>query len=395
MENKNPARRQFLRLAGLGALGFSLQTTRRAQLLSSPAEGSRLVYLGTYTKGRSEGIYICRLDLSSGELRQIDVAKGVANPSFLAIDRRRQFLYAVNEVPTFADKATGAVSSFSIDRKTGDLKFLNQQPSGGSGPCHLTLDATNRFLLVANYDAGSVAVLPIANGRLAAPVDIVQHQGSSVNADRQTGPHAHGVFLDQANRYLFVPDLGLDKIMIYRFDSRRGKLSANKEPSLPITPGAGPRHLAVHPNGRWAYVINELNSTITAFAYDATRGALKEEQTTSSLPADFSGQNSCAEIAVAPSGKFLYGSNRGHDSIVVFAIDPPAGRLRLVEHVATQGKTPRNFAIDPAGGFLLAANQNSDNVVTFRIDRLSGKLSPTGHVVEIPTPVCIVMSDKL
>lgn len=353
------------------------------------------MYIGTYTSGASEGIYICRLDLSSGELRRLDVAKGVVNPSFLTIDRQGRYLYSVNEVKEFAGKASGAISSFSVNQKNGALSFLNQQPSGGSGPCHLTLNASDKFLFVANYDGGSVSVLPVRQGRLLAPVDLVQHHGSSVNTARQQGPHAHGVLLDRENRYLFVPDLGLDRVMIYRFDSSSGKLTVNREPSVQLKPGAGPRHFKFHPSGRWGYVINELDSTITAFVYDRARGALREGQTVSTLPADFSGGNSCAEIEVGPSGRFIYGSNRGHDSIVVFSIDRHSGRLDLVQHIATQGKTPRNFAIDPAGMFLLAANQNSDNVVTFRIDRQSGMLSPTGHVAEIPTPVCVTMSDQL
>jgi 6-phosphogluconolactonase len=322
------------------------------------------VYIGTYTSGRSEGIYVCRLDLASGELRRINVAKNVVNPSFLTIDRQARFLYAVNEVAKFEGKPTGALSSFSIDRQTGALTFLNQQPSAGAGPCHLTLDGTNKFLFAANYDVGSVAVLPVHNGRLLAPVEVVQHHGSSIPPSRQQGPHAHCVLLDGANRYLFVADLGLDKIMIYRLDSTSGKLTPNNEVNL--KPGAGPRHFKFHPTGKWGYVINEINSTITVFTYLTKLGTLTEIQTVSTLPADFSGKNSCAEIAIAPSGKFVYGSNRGHDSIVVFSIDQRTGQLNLVQHVSTQGKTPRNFAIDPAGEFLLAANQNSDNVVTFR-----------------------------
>lgn len=394
MTRTNHSRRQFLTVAGLAGIGLALPAPLRARLRSSKPE-SRLVYIGTYTNARSEGIYVCRLNLSSGELQQISVAKGVANPSFLAVDRRRRFLFSVNEVATFGGKATGTVSSFSIDQKTGALKFLNQQPSMGSGPCHLTLDTKGRFVLVANYDAGSVAVLPIQNGKLGAAVEVVQHRGSSINQERQQGPHAHGVVLDKANQYLFVPDLGVDKVMIYRFDSRHGKLTANTVPSVALRPGAGPRHFKFHPSGHWGYVINELDSTITAFSYESARGHLQHIQTVSTLPSDFGGENFCAEIEVAPGGRFVYGSNRGHDSIVVFSVAHRTGSLELVQHVSTQGKTPRNFAIDPTGRFLLAANQNSDNVVTFRIDHKSGLLSPTGHVTEIPTPVCVAMSNKL
>jgi 6-phosphogluconolactonase len=391
MHQGNYTRREFLKAAGFDALALSLASRARPNTTVKELT----VYIGTYTNGRSEGIYTYRLNLASGELKHLGATKGVVNPSFLAIDRQGSFLYAVNEVNEFKGKPSGAVSAFSIDRKTGSPAFLNQQPSLGSGPCHLTIDRSGRFMLVANYNGGSVSVLPINNGSLGEPTDMVQHRGSSVNPERQKGPHAHGVVLDNAGRYLFVPDLGLDKIMIYRFDSVSGKLAPNLVPWAELKPGAGPRHFAFHPNGRWAYVINELNSSFTTFTYDSARGTLKERQTISTLPPNFSGKNSCAELQVAASGKFLYGSNRGHDSIVVFSIEPQTGKLDLVEHVSTQGKTPRNFAIDPTGSFLLAANQNSDSVVSFRIDRVAGKLSPTGHMAGTPTPVCIVMSDKL
>ena len=386
MKYSKYSRRQFLSLAGLTAAGLSLRSPLRTSSLS---KRELFVYVGTYTTGRSEGIYVCRLDLSSGELRRIDVARGVVNPSFLAVDPKGRFLYAVNEVNEFKGKASGAVSAFSIHERTGALKFINQQPSAGGGPCHLTIDGTGKFVLVANYDGGSVAVLPIRDGALGPPVDVVQHRGSSINPDRQTQPHAHCVLPDQNNRRVFVSDLGLDKIMIYAFDSRTGKLTPNQQPWAQTKPGAGPRHFAFHSNGRWAYNINELDSTMSVFTYDGARGTLKELQTVVTLPAGFSGKNSCAEVQVAPSGRFLYGSNRGHDSIVAFSIDQTTGKLSLVEHTSTQGKTPRNFAIDPGGRFFLVANQSSDNVVSFAIDPASGRLSPTGHVVEIPTPVCV------
>jgi 6-phosphogluconolactonase len=391
MKHAGP-RRRFLRFAGLTAGALALSSPLKA-LASSKRE--LFVYVGTYTSGRSEGIYVCRLDLSSGELRRIDLARGVVNPSFLTVNPKTRFLYAVNEVKEFEGKTSGALSAFSIDERTGALKFVNQQPSAGSGPCHLTMDATRKYVLVANYDGGSIAVLPIRDGALGAPIEMVQHRGSSINPDRQDRPHAHCVVLDRNNRRVFVSDLGLDKIMIYDFDSRNGKLTANKEPWAQTKPGAGPRHLAFHNNGRWAYGINELNSTMSVFDYDGAQGTLRTTQTISTLPANFSGKNSCAELQVSPSGRFLYGSNRGHNSIVVFSIDQTTGKLTFVEHVPTQGKTPRNFAIDPAGRFLLAANQNSDSVVSFRIDPASGKLAMTGHVVEIPTPVCVTLLEGL
>jgi 6-phosphogluconolactonase len=386
MKQHNSSRRRFLSLAGLTACGLSLRSPLKAWQSS---RRELIVYVGTYTTGRSEGIYVCRLDLSSGELKQIGVAKGVANPSFLTLDAKGRFLYAVNEVKEFEGKAVGAVSAFSIERATGGLKLVNQQSSGGAGPCHLALDGSGKFLLVANYDAGSFEVLPIRQGGLGAPIDIIQHRGSSVNPQRQPGPHAHCVATDKNNRRVFVTDLGLDKIMIYEFDERTGKLTRNQPPSFQTKPGAGPRHFALHNNGLWAYVISELDSTMSALAYDRASGELKETQTVSTLPADFTGKSYCAELQVAPSGKFLYGSNRGHDSIVVYSIDQTTGKLSLVEHISTQGKVPRNFAIAPGGRWLLAANQNSDSVVSFAIDPKSGKLSPSGHSVEIPVPVCV------
>lgn len=386
MKDNRPSRRQFLSLAGLTACGLALGSPYTAWPSS---KRELLVYVGTYTTGRSEGIYVCRLDLSSGELKQIDVAKGVANPSFLTVDHKGQFLYAVNEVAQFEGKASGAVSAFSIDRATGALKLVNQQTSGGSGPCHLSLDGSGNFLLVANYDAGSVEVLPIRQGALGSPVDLIQHQGAGANPKRQAGPHAHCVITDRNNRRAFVTDLGLDKIMIYGFDSRTGKLTPNQKPWFQTKPGAGPRHFAFHKNGRWAYVISELDSTMSALVYDQQSGVLSETQNVSTLPESFTGKSYCAELQVAASGKFLYGSNRGHDSIVVYSIDQTTGKLSLVEHTSTQGKFPRNFAIEPEGRWLLAANQNSDSVVSFAVDPGSGKLSLSGHSVEIPVPVCV------
>ena len=252
------------------------------------------------------------------------------------------------------------------------------------------VDKTGKDVLVANYDSGSVSVLPIQpDGKLGAATAFVQHQGSSADPQRQEGPHAHSINVDAANRFAFAADLGLDKVLVYRFDPAKGTLIANSPPSVSVKPGAGPRHFAFHPGGHYAFVINEMGSTVTAFSYDPAHGVLKELQTISTLPENFKGENSTAEVQVHPSGKFLYGSNRGHDSIAVFAIDPDKGTLSLVERQSTQGKTPRNFGIDPSGQYLLAANQDSGTVVVFRIDPQTGHLSPTGQVVEVPSPVCV------
>jgi 6-phosphogluconolactonase len=388
MLQDNRSRREFLKATGLAVLSLAVPSSLRARTPQTIHE--QTLYVGTYTAGKSEGIYIYRMNMSTGELKHFNTVKDVVDPSFLTIDRKRRYLYAVNEVSQFAGKPGGAVSAFQIDPKTGNLKFLNQQPSLGGAPCHLTVDKTERFVLVANYDAGNVTVLPVErDGSLGLATDTVQHHGSSVKKE-QEGPHAHCIILDDSNRYAFAADLGLDKILIYRFDAKRGKLTPNRQPWVQVKPGAGPRHFTFHPSGRYAYAIDELDSTFTAFTCNGATGTLKELQTVSTLPSDFSGANSCAELSVSPSGKFLYGSNRGHNSIVSFAINESTGKLTYLEHVPTQGKTPRNFTIDPTGNFLLAANQESDTVVSFRIDSQTGRLKPTGHVAEIPTPVCLL-----
>jgi len=365
-------------------------------LAAPPLKKLNLVFIGTYSGAKSQGIYVSRFDSDKGDLSSPELAAEMKNPSFLSLSPNGKFLYAVGEMENFGGKPSGSVAAFRIRDASGKLELLNEQSSEGTGPCHLALDGSGKFLLVANYDAGSFEVLPIRQGALGAPIDLIQHRGSSVNPRSQAGPHAHCVVTDKNNRRLLVTDLGLDKIMIYGFDSGTGQLTQNQKPWFQTKPGAGPRHFAFHRNGLWAYVINELDSTMTALAYDPASGELKEKQTISTLPANFTGKSYCAELQVAPSGKFLYGSNRGHDSIVVYSIDQTTGELGLVEHTSTRGKWPRNFAIEPGGRWLLAANQNSDGVVSFAIDPKSGKLSPSGHSVEIPVPVCVTfLSDKL
>ena len=356
------------------------------------ADQKTLVYIGTYTQGKSEGIYVYRLDPSTGALEHASTAAGVDNPSYLAIDPRQRYLYAVNEVSEFEGKSSGAVRAFSIDSETGALTYLNQQPTGGPGPCHLSVDRTGNFVLVANYNGGSVCVLPIQDGgHLGDATDFIQHSGSSVNPRRQESPHAHSITLDAANRYAFTADLGIDKVLIYRLNLDRGKLTPGGQPSVQVQAGAGPRHFDFHPGGAYAYLINELDCTLTAFTYDASHGTLRELQTVPTLPDGFEGSNSCSDLHVSPSGDFVYGSNRGHNSIVIFQIDGDTGRLTCVGHESTQGETPRGFTIDPTETFLLAGNQNTDTVVTFRIDQQTGKLASTGHVAEVPAPVCLKM----
>lgn len=383
-------RREFVKLAGTAALSAAL--AGKGGVMAEVKARDMLVYIGTYTGGKSEGIYLYRLSAADGTLAPAGKPAGTQNPSFLAIHPAGRFLYCVNELGQFAGKPGGGVTAFAIAAGSGELTLLNQQPSGGGAPCHLTVDKTGRFVLAANYSGGNASVFPIqADGRLGEAVDFVQHHGTGPNVKRQEHAHAHSVNLDPANRHALICDLGMDKVMIYRFDEQTGKLSPADPPFAATKPGAGPRHLAFHPNRKLAYLINELDNTIIAFAYDEATGRLSEVQTVPTLPAGWSGTSTCAEVQVAPSGKFVYGSNRGHDSIVCFAIDQATGRLTYVAHEPTQGKNPRNFALDPSGSFLLAANQDGNNVVVFRVDSQAGRLKPTGQVLEIPSPVCVKM----
>jgi 6-phosphogluconolactonase len=364
----------------------------REQPAARPAASDVLVYLGTYTGEQSKGIYVSRLDMATGALSPPQLAAESASPSYLAIHPNKQFLYAANEVNTFGGKATGSVSAFAIDRASGLLKPLNQQASVGQGAVHLVVDATGRSVLVANYGGGSVAALPLAaDGTLRPASASVQHTGSGADPKRQPAPRAHSINLAPNNRFAYAADLGLDRVLIYRFDADRGTLLANDPPFAAVPPVSGPRHFALHPTGRFAYVINEFTMKLTAFAADAQRGSLTEIETVSTLPPGESSQDgfTTADVQVHPSGRFLFGSNRGHDSIVVFAIDEKTGRLTYVEHEPTQGRTPRAFGIDPSGRYLLAANQRSDSVVTFRIDQKTGRLDPTGHTIRVVSPVCV------
>jgi 6-phosphogluconolactonase len=354
------------------------------------APGDLLVYIGTYTGAKSKGIYVSRLNIASGALSAPQLAAETPNPSFVAVRPQGDFLYAVNEVNTFEGKPVGSVSAFAIDTASGMLKALNQASSGGPGPAHLSLDQTGRTVFVANYGGGSIELLTLnADGSLGGPTSFLKHSGSSVNPDRQGEPHAHQFIVDPSNQFAYVPDLGIDKVVIYRFDASKRTLSGLAAGAAMLKPGSGPRHMAFSASGRFAYVINELNCTITAFQREASDGGLTEMQTVSSLPPGVPQEKgfSTAEIAVAPSGAFLYGSNRGHDSISVFAVDTATGKLSYVANSPTLGKTPRGFAIDPGGGYLIAGNQNSDTVVVFKIDRATGKLTAAGSPVSVGAPV--------
>ncbi len=347
-------------------------------------------YIGTYTRGNSKGIYVCEQDADSGELRIVD-ATFVEHPSFLAVHPGGHYLYAVNEMGDAG--AMGAVSAFAIDASTGRLSFINQQSALGTAPCHLSVDRSGRCVVVANYGTGNVAAFAIrADGGVSPAGSVRQHAGAGPNAERQEGPHAHSADVTPDNALAVAADLGLDKLMLYRLDPSVAVLTPHDPPFVALQPGCGPRHLAFHPTGRFAYVITELANTVIALAYDAARGAFEVLQTVSTLPAGWTGESYCAEICVHPSGRFVYGSNRGHDSIAVFAVDAASGMLTPAGHAATLGKWPRGFALDPAGRFCYVANERSDSIVLFRVDAASGALTPTGHVLSVPSPVCVVFA---
>lgn len=386
----NISRLSFLSAVSLIVLFLS---TLMAAAAPAAQQGKYLFYVGTYTldHSTSKGIYAYRYDAKTAQITPLGLAAETTNPSWVAIHPNGRFLYAVNEVPNFKGPNSGGVSAFSIDRATGKLTFLNEVASRGADPCYITVDKTGKYVLVANYTGGSVAVFPVLeDGKLGEASAFVQHTGKGANPERQEGPHAHSIDLSPDNRFAMVDDLGLDELLVYKFDAAKGLLTPNDPPSAKVDPGSGPRHFALHPDGKFAYVVSEMKGTVTVLANDAGKGSLHAVQTISTLPKDFSGAIEDAEIQVHPSGKFLYASNRGDaNSIAVFAVDATKGTLTEVEITPTQGKTPRNFAIDPTGTLLFAENQESNNIVIFRIDAKTGRLTPTGQVLEVGQPVSV------
>lgn len=359
-----------------------------------------LVFIGTYTQdilfgtgqvlhGQGEGIYCYELNMESGKLRLINMKKDVVNPSYLTLDQSQKYLYAVNELKEFNGMKSGAISSFTVDPKTYELRFLNQKATNGTDPCHVTVNQGNTHVFVSNFMSGSVCVYKIkSDGSLSEPTQFIQHEGSSVNPKRQTSPHAHSLIFDPNNEYAFVPDLGIDKVVVYKTDYENGKLVPGKNPFYKVTPGAGPRHCVFHPNKNYCYLINELNCTIEALHYNQDEGELTKIQSVPTLLESYSGENSCADIHISPNGRYVYGSNRGHNSIVIYKVDQETGRLEYVDTTSTYGQIPRNFEIEPTGKYMLVANQDSDNVITFHIDSSSGKLSKVAES-NVPTPVCV------
>jgi 6-phosphogluconolactonase len=387
-----PSRRDFLAASAVGFFGLASGAVNLESGEESQVDDA-LLYVGTYTEGaRSEGIYLVRMDPRSGELRRVGSVNAGANPSFLAIHPNGRVLYAVNEVTEYNGKPTGAVSSFAIVRDTGALTLLNEQPSEGGAPCYVSVDRSGRALLVANYVGGNVALLPIqTSGALAPATHVAQHRGSGPNKERQEAAHAHCIIPDRSNRFALAADLGIDRVLAYRLDLDDKTLRPITGGDAIMRPGAGPRHLALHPTLPLVFVANELDSTVTTLRFDRESGALSALETQSTLPAGWTGTNYPADIHLASSGggRTLYVSNRGHNSIAVFSVADSTGALALEQVVPTNGDWPRNFSLDPTGRWLLVANQRSGSVVVFRRDQKSGRLTPTPQRIAVPSPVCL------
>jgi 6-phosphogluconolactonase len=383
------SRREFLAASAFGFLGLA-RGSKRLSLRQESQVGEELLYVGTYTEDtQSKGIYLLRFDSRSGQLRQIDAFDAGPNPSFLAIHPDGNALYAVNEVGNYAGKSSGGVTAFSVAPQSGALARIGAQASEGAGPCYVSVDKSGRALLVANYDAGSIALLPIqSGGAIAAATSVVQHKGSGPIKDRQSEPHAHCIVTDRTNRFALAADLGADRVFVYRLDLSEKALQHVENAEGVMRAGAGPRHIAFHPTSTLVFVSNELDSTVTALRFDAKRGSLTALDTQSTLPAGWKGTNYPADIHVAPSGRTVYVSNRGHNSIAAMSITS-AGRLSLKQTISTEGDWPRNFTIDPTGRWVLVANQKSNSIVVLTRDARSSRLTATQSRIEIPSPVCL------
>jgi 6-phosphogluconolactonase len=353
-----------------------------------------LLYVGSYNTSKGRGIHAFRFDAATGRLTSIGLATEAVNPTFVTASADGRFLYATKEVTRHQGKKSGSVKAFAINRKTGELRFLNEVASGGTIPCYVALDKTGRYAMVANYGSGSVEVIEVRqDGRLGKVAAFDQYSGCGVNPERQEGPHAHSINVSPDNRFAIAADLGLDKVFVYRFDAKTGALALNNPAFAVVNAGSGPRHIAFSRNGKFVYVIGEMKSNITVFAYDARRGALRKLQTISTLPKGYRNQSDCAEVTVSPNGKFVYASNRGHNSITVFAADAKKGTLAVIERVPSGGNWPRHFAIDPTGRYLLVANQESDCVAVFAVDCKTGRLTATGETAAVSSPACVRFVD--
>jgi 6-phosphogluconolactonase len=390
LPHREPTRRDFLAVSVAGLVGLARGSEGRAAREEAPMGGD-LLYVGTYTEGgRTDGIHLIHMDRHSGKLHRVATVDAGANPSFLAIHPNGRVLYAVNELEKYNGKASGAVSAFTIARDTGALTRRDQQPSEGGAPCYVSVERSGRVVLVANYVGGSVAMLPVrADGSLAPATQVVQHTGSGPNAERQTAAHAHCIVADPSNRFALAADLGADRVFVYALDVEGKSLRHVEGGDAVMRSGAGPRHIAFHPTLPLVFATNELDSTVATLRFDAVRGALSPLTTRSTLPTGWSGTNYPADIHVAPSGRTLYVSNRGHNSIAVFSVAESTGALALEQVVPTDGDWPRNFSLDPTGRWLLVANQRSGSIVVFGRDQKSGRLTPTRERIAVPNPACL------
>ena len=352
------------------------------------------VYVGSYTNPKSggKGIYLFDFDPKTGSLKQVDLAAEATNPSFLALTRDHARMYAVGEMPEFQGTKAGAVSAFSVDRATGKLTLLNQQPSGGEGPCHVSITADGKSVLVANYTGGNVASFQVQPDGKLGEGSVVQHSGKGTDPGRQEGPHAHGIWPAPGGKFVVACDLGLDKVLVYRRDPATSKLTLLEGNAGDVPPGGGARHAAFSPDAKFLYAINEMGNTVTAFEWDGKAGKLSPIQTIGTLPEGFSGKSYTSEIVMHPSGKFLYGSNRGHESVAVFSVDKKTGKLALVDVTPIGGKWPRNVNLDPAGRWLIAAGEQTNTLTVFKVDLSTGKLTPVGDPVPCPQPACVVFA---
>ena len=358
------------------------------------SDNSHLVFIGTYTRKESAGIYAARFDSGSGELAIIGETGGITNPSFLAIHPSGKYLYAVAEINDFEGNPSGGVTAYAIDAATGGLTELNSASSQGGGPCHVSVDATGKYVIAVNYGSGGLGVIALNDdGSLGEATQKIQHEGSSVDPRRQRGPHTHSINLAPNSDLAFVPELGIDKLLIYRLNTATGQLLPNDPPWVATAPGAGPRHFDFHPNGEYVFLLNEMGNTLTSYSYDSTSGALEEVQTESTLPADWDGSSHTADVHVHPNGRFVYASNRGHDSLAIFEIDADTGKMTHVDTPSTRGNNPRNFAIDTTGRWILVAHQDSDNIVVFALDESTGKLTYSGNETKVSMAVCIKFYD--
>jgi len=383
-------RKSFLKLMGLGVVTAATTKKTMASTLSHLQSDEVMFYVGTYTTGKSKGIYRCTFSPSTGNISMEGFTEGIVNPSFLTIAPDNKYLYAVSETDKYEGETSGSVDAYKIDTGTGGLEHLNKRPSHGAAPCFIITSNDGRYVMVANYNSGNLAVFPVAkDGSLGRITDLVQHHGSGVNPERQEGPHAHSIVLDPANKFALSCDLGTDKVMIYKFDHEHGKLITASQPFAKVKPGLGPRHVKFHPSGRIVYVICEMGNTMLVFDYNPENGHLKQKQLISTLPSDFHGTTDAAELQISSDGRFLYGSNRGADSIVVYSINQKSGEITPVQYQSTLGKFPRHFILDPTEKYLIAANEHTNNVVVFNRDQNSGKITPAGKSIDIPDPVCI------